>query len=191
MADNPGLNSRYAIFNDSSAVVGLHRQPRPFVLDPRGKWEPSPEQRIFRLAEQGLGRAPWWILSKGEAARMATYEENQKMLQTIGEFGGEVLEMEKDKDWEEILTSMASHGVRSVMIEGGGAIISSLLEKKNQRFVSSVIVTVAPTYLGQGGVVASPERSGDANEARLKDVSWVPMGQDVVMSGRLDLEATP
>ena len=63
-------------------------------------------------------------------------------------------------------------------------VIKDLLRKKNQIFVSCVIVTVAPTYLGAGGVDISPKRTIQAgNEVNLRDVKWMPMGQDVVMAG--------
>lgn len=47
-----------------------------------------------------------------------------------------------------------------------------------------MIVTVAPTFLGAGGVDIAPTRSvEDKNEVRLESVTWMPLGQDVVMAG--------
>lgn len=56
--------------------------------------------------------------------------------------------------------------------------------------IDSVIVTIAPTWLGQGGVVVSPPRRWSADgipipAARLKDVKWHPFGEDVVLCGKL------
>jgi len=53
-----------------------------------------------------------------------------------------------------------------------------------------VIVTIAPTWLGQGGVVVSPVRTTGADgqptaPARLTDVTWCPLGEDVVLCGRI------
>lgn len=60
------------------------------------------------------------------------------------------------------------------------------MRKKNQKYVSSVIVTIAPTYLGAGGVDIAPIRSLKAqNEVNLSGVKWIPLGQDVVMAGIL------
>lgn len=77
------------------------------------------------------------------------------------------------------------------MIEGGGSIINTLLAPANASLVDSVIITIAPTWLGQGGVVVSPERVHDNNNqataaARLKDVKWKQLGDDVILCGRLN-----
>jgi 2,5-diamino-6-(ribosylamino)-4(3H)-pyrimidinone 5'-phosphate reductase len=74
------------------------------------------------------------------------------------------------------------------MVEGGGAVINSLLAAGNIPLVNSVIVTIAPTWLGKGGVVVSPDRPGGENgtvpAARLGSVKWCPLGEDVVLCGR-------
>ncbi|EMT60688.1 5-amino-6-(5-phosphoribosylamino)uracil reductase [Fusarium odoratissimum] len=49
-------------------------------------------------------------------------------------------------------------GLSSVMVEGGGQIINSLLDPQYHELVDSIIITIAPTWLGQGGVVVSPDR---------------------------------
>lgn len=64
-----------------------------------------------------------------------------------------------------ILTSL---GLRSVMIEGGSRVLSSFLHTLKRddgsKLVDTVVVTVAPTFIGEGvGVVP---------EASFKD-SWV------------------
>ena len=65
-----------------------------------------------------------------------------------------------------------------------GQVIKDLLRKKNQKYISSVIVTIAPTYLGDGGVDVAPKRSLEAeNEVHLQGVKWLPLGQDIVMTG--------
>ncbi|KAJ2897759.1 RNA exonuclease 3 [Zalerion maritima] len=56
-------------------------------------------------------------------------------------------------------------------------IINSLLAPTFHDLVDSVIVTIAPTWLGQGGVVVSPDRVQDSvgvpiPAARLSDASW-------------------
>jgi 2,5-diamino-6-(ribosylamino)-4(3H)-pyrimidinone 5'-phosphate reductase len=89
-----------------------------------------------------------------------------------------------------VLEVLAREGIVSVMIEGGGEVINSLLEPAGNAFVDSVIVTIAPTWLGQGGVVVSPPRSvGEdgkpAEPVRLMDVTWCPLGEDVVLCGRI------
>ena len=73
------------------------------------------------------------------------------------------------------------------MIEGGATIINDLLARPD--LVDSVVVTIAPTWLGQGGVSVSPQAKTENNErvnaARLKDTVWRQFGADVVLCGRL------
>ena len=47
-------------------------------------------------------------------------------------------------------------------------------------------MTIAPTYLGAGGVDIAPTRSlKSQNEVNLSGVKWIPLGRDVVMAGIL------
>jgi 2,5-diamino-6-(ribosylamino)-4(3H)-pyrimidinone 5'-phosphate reductase len=213
-ADNPGLNTSFSY--DSKTIVGLAEQPRPFILDPGQSWKPDNCEKMFRLASLGLGRAPWLIFSnspEGDGALQAprgprrrigyiptTEESNMKAaanhlterIKKVQGVGGNFIragnygKSEDGVEWEKILKAMWDNGIRSVMIEGGATVINDLLRARNQHLVTSVIVTIAPTYLGSGGVVVAPLRSAqDENEARLNEVIWIPFGQDVVMAGRL------
>jgi 2,5-diamino-6-(ribosylamino)-4(3H)-pyrimidinone 5'-phosphate reductase len=88
-------------------------------------------------------------------------------------------------DWGVVLDVLASRGVKSIMVEGGAKVIMDLLREDNQRFINSVIITIAPVWLGAGGVVVAPPKKNLAEEVgRLKDVKWIPMGEDVVMAGK-------
>ncbi|KAL3425866.1 riboflavin-specific deaminase domain-containing protein [Phlyctema vagabunda] len=177
-ADNPGLNSRFS--EDGIAVVGLDKQPRPFVLDPRKSLEPNMTPKLLQNAVDGIGRSPWWIIRDGEVVDEQVWG-NVPIIRA-GKYEGK----ESGIDWQTLLVNLAATGVRSIMIEGGAAVINDLLKEKNQKWISSVIVTIAPTYLGTGGVVVSPQRSDTAkNEARLTNVRWLPLGQDVVMTGKV------
>jgi 2,5-diamino-6-(ribosylamino)-4(3H)-pyrimidinone 5'-phosphate reductase len=76
------------------------------------------------------------------------------------------------------------------MVEGGGEVIKSLLAPPGNGFVDSVVVTIAPTWLGQGGVDVVPPRTvgedgRSAEPVRLRDVTWCPLGEDVVLCGRI------
>jgi 2,5-diamino-6-(ribosylamino)-4(3H)-pyrimidinone 5'-phosphate reductase len=93
-------------------------------------------------------------------------------------------------DWHDVFRALHHAGLSSVMVEGGGQIINSLLDPQYHELVDSVIITIAPTWLGQGGVVVSPDRLQDPAgvpipAARLSNVSWHPFGEDVVLCGRL------
>lgn len=185
-ADDPGLNSRYS--ENGQEIVGLPYQPRPFILDPGRSWKEERCKKLFELARQGLGRAPWWITSEDPVQS----EADQARIRKLEEVGGGSIQAgmysgsSNGVDWEAILRALWSTGVRSVMIEGGAAVINDLLREKNQRFISSIVVTIAPTYLGSGGVVVAPQRSAEGkNEAFLHSTTWIPMGQDIVMAAFL------
>ena len=73
------------------------------------------------------------------------------------------------------------------MIEGGASIISTFLS--TPELVQSVIVTIAPTWLGNGGVMVSPDQRKKegvkVNAARLGQTMWRQFGADAVLCGRL------
>jgi 2,5-diamino-6-(ribosylamino)-4(3H)-pyrimidinone 5'-phosphate reductase len=93
-------------------------------------------------------------------------------------------------DWRDVFDALFREDLSSVMVEGGGQIINSLLDPRFHNVIDSVIVTIAPTWLGQGGVLVSPDRLRDSAGtpipvARLSNVSWHPFGEDVVLCGTL------
>jgi 2,5-diamino-6-(ribosylamino)-4(3H)-pyrimidinone 5'-phosphate reductase len=87
-------------------------------------------------------------------------------------------------DWKDI-------PLKSVMIEAGGDVINSLLIPEYLSVISSVIVTIAPTWLGEGGVVVSRQRRLDDGKpiaaARLDHVVWQQFGEDIVLCGKVKI----
>lgn len=174
----------------------LH-QPRPIIIDPRARWEPRESSKIIELVKQGKGKAPFVITSKSPTPPP---EEARNLLE---KYGGKYITLDtipsdndgathRHFDWNLILNVLATReNIKSIMIEGGGSIINSLLsEQRYTALIDSVIVTIAPTWLGQGGVVVSPERRVDEHgyaipASRLTDVKWYPFGEDVVLCGRI------
>ncbi|KAJ5462310.1 hypothetical protein N7530_010515 [Penicillium desertorum] len=162
VADDPGLNCRI------SGVGGL--------------WS----------AGEGRGRAPWIITAVEKPGA-----EKQALLER---YGGRFIQVKMVRthtgrhqiDWPELLVTLKSNGLQSVMVEGGGHVIKSLLSPPYMSLLDSVIVTIAPTWLGEGGVVVSPDRRFDddgnaISAARLKNVKWYPFGEDVVLCGQIKL----
>lgn len=187
VADDPGLNCRLAGVGGYGGI-GWEGQPRPVIVDPSGRWILTPNSRILKTVKEGKGRAPWIVIAPG-----ANVAPNR--IEMLKQFGGTYLGL-LDYNvggrlrWEAILKALAAEGIKSVMIEGGGIVINELLNPEYADFIDSVIVTVAPTYLGRGGVVVSPERRVDETgkpraALRFRDVKWQPLGEDVVMCGRV------
>ncbi|KAK0620378.1 riboflavin biosynthesis protein RibD domain-containing protein [Immersiella caudata] len=177
LADDPGLNCR----------IEGGESPRPIVLDPKGRWAFGEEAKVLQLARRGEGKAPFVFVGTG-----AEVENRRKDL--LERHGGKYVFVERDDrgrfKWTDVLGAVGKEGLASVMVEGGGEVINSLLKAPENELVDSVIITIAPTWLGQGGVVVSPERTVDANgsprpPARLTEVEWHPLGEDIVLCGKL------
>jgi 2,5-diamino-6-(ribosylamino)-4(3H)-pyrimidinone 5'-phosphate reductase len=187
LADNPGLNCR---LEGAGGFGGLGRmwQPRPVVIDPMGRWPIHPECRMLRTAVEGKGKAPWVVVSPGA-------QINPQRLMMLKGYGGDFLRIVEYNQnwrlrWEAVLRALASEGIKSVMIEGGATVLSELLNPEYTNFIDSIIVTVAPTYRGRGGVSVSPDskldQEGKPNAAlNPRDVKWTPLGQNVIMCGNI------
>jgi 2,5-diamino-6-(ribosylamino)-4(3H)-pyrimidinone 5'-phosphate reductase len=141
------------------------------------------ESKVLQLVRAGQGLAPFILVSTGAEVDAARKDLLQR-------HGGKFISLDiKDGGgfvWSEVLGALKDEGLESVMVEGGGHVINSLLKPPENELVDSVIVTIAPTWLGRGGVVVSPERTETSKAAvRLTDVKWCPLGEDVVMCGRI------
>ena len=183
VADNPGLNCRIAGVGGYGSE-GLEGQPRPIIIDPQARWNFTENHKIFQLAKDGKGRAPYIIttLSDPPSEQAAILEKaGGKYITLAPEPGSNKLE------WRDILQALKAEGLQSVMIEGGAAVINALLVPEYLPVINSVIVTIAPTWLGEGGVVVSPPRRTEEGKAitaaRLRHVQWHPFGEDVVLCG--------
>ena len=187
LADNPTLNARLPSAGGYGGL-GWDGQPRPIVIDPSARWVLTPQSAILQAVAAGRARAPWVIIAPGCSIAPAR-------LELLKHYGGKYLglpDLEKGYrlSWEAIFRALAAEGIRSVMVEGGGVVVNELLQPEYARFVSSVVVTVAPTYLGTGGVVVCPTRNVDVMGrprpvVRFRDVRWEQVGEDVVMCGKL------
>jgi 2,5-diamino-6-(ribosylamino)-4(3H)-pyrimidinone 5'-phosphate reductase len=193
VADNPSLNCRVEGVG-GYGLEGLQGQPRPIILDPAARWEFTEDHKIFQLAKQGRGKAPYIITN-----RNAVPGQKGSLLE---ECGGKFIALDTtitndgkhELEWKNILKALQVEGLNSVMIEGGAAVVNSLMLPENMSFISSVIVTIAPTWLGKGGVVVSPDRRYDdvgspIAAARLDGAKWYPLGEDIVLCGKMKLDA--
>jgi 2,5-diamino-6-(ribosylamino)-4(3H)-pyrimidinone 5'-phosphate reductase len=168
VADDPGLNCRL-----EEAIGDPDRQPRPVVLDPNGRWDRQ-NSECLKQAKAGKGKEPWILDKKtvGDRQPPGIWPE-------LGDSATII-------PWQTVFRELYERGIRSVMVEGGGVVINSLLSEQNIALVDSVIITIAPTWLGQGGVVVSPPRSAETNAtAKLTETRWQQFGEDVVLCGRV------
>lgn len=208
-ADDPGLNCRLEV-----EMSGGH-QPRPVVVDPGARWDVGVGSKVVHLAREGRGLGPWVLCAEGvepDPGRRAVLEGvggRYIAVEGVGGVGREGDEKagkgkgkeseEEEQDgsrpvltWDSIFGLLWEEGINSVMVEGGATVINDLLLLANEGLdvVDSVIVTIAPVWLGAGGVTVSPERPVDAQMRRmpgprLTDVMWSQMGDDMVLCGRI------
>ncbi|KAI9673393.1 MAG: 2,5-diamino-6-(ribosylamino)-4(3H)-pyrimidinone 5'-phosphate reductase [Caeruleum heppii] len=183
VADDPGLNCRLA---------GVERadMARPVVLDPRGRWDVDEGTKVVRMAREEMGKGVWVLVGEG-----VEYETMGR--EVVEKVGGKVLYVPVQRstgrmEWSDILQVLSGEGIRSVMVEGGGTVINDLLQPDHAPFVTSLITTIAPVYLGRGGVVVSPDRRLDEHgqavpAARIRDVTWHALGDDMILCGRPDV----
>jgi 2,5-diamino-6-(ribosylamino)-4(3H)-pyrimidinone 5'-phosphate reductase len=189
VADDPGLNCRLEGVGGYGGST-LEGQPRPVIVDPHARWDFSERSKMFVQIRQHLGKAPFIIT--------CVEEPPSKKKEIIESFGGKFIHIptkslssnDQKMSWPDILAALKEEGICSVMIEGGGTVINSLLACRHHHLINSIIITIAPTWLGKGGVVVSPERrveNGNAvPAARLIQPRWSTFGDDVILCGRLN-----
>ncbi len=150
-ADDPRLTTRLASGGD----------PRPVVLD--HTLSTQPEARIFA----GYRRP---ILICGSHA----YSERGEELEAAG---AECEVVPRDTALDTVLRRLASYGIESVMVEGGGEVIASFV---SQSMIDIAVVTIAPVYLG------GYKPSFNDIERRLVRQSIYDVGGDVVLVGKFE-----
>lgn len=199
VADDPGLNCR---LESAGNLQQQQHHPRPVVVDPGARWAVSKESKVVQLAREGRGKGPWVLYAEGGAD--VVDEERRRVVESVG---GRYIPVPMTRRttktgasdakraglaWESTLAVLREQGVESLMVEGGGRVINDLLELANNGvdIVDSVIVTIAPVWLGSGGVTVAPDRPVDGQGKgvpgpRLGDVRWVQMGEDMVLCGKV------
>jgi riboflavin-specific deaminase-like protein len=85
-----------------------------------------------------------------------------------------------------LLVQLARLGVSSLMVEGGASVISAFLA---QGLVDLLVLTIAPVWVGglhaiEPGIFSSA--SGQAAFPRLQKVECQPLGEDLILWGRLN-----
>jgi diaminohydroxyphosphoribosylaminopyrimidine deaminase/5-amino-6-(5-phosphoribosylamino)uracil reductase len=107
--------------------------------------------------------------------------------------GATVLELPADAggrvDLPALLSELHSLGVRSVMVEGGAALITSFL---CERLVDRLAVCIAPKILGRGIEAVGDLGIHDlTNSLILTDTSVTPYGVDLVLDSRVEYPDSP
>ena len=107
--------------------------------------------------------------------------------------GATVLKLPADAagrvDLHALLAELHSLGVRSVMVEGGAALITSFL---SERLVDRLAVCIAPKILGRGIEAVGDLGIGDLTDSlTLTDISITHYGVDLVLDSRVEYPDGP
>lgn len=159
LADDPRLTVRR---------VDAGRDPEPVVLD--SALRTPPRARLLR------GRRRAWIAAGPEADA-----ERERRLTAAG---ARVLRLPTDGGGrirlDALLHALRERGMGSLMVEGGGQVITSFLAA---RLVDHLVITLAPTLVGGVRAVGSlTVAAGDF--PRLEGLRHRRVGEDLVLSGR-------
>jgi 3,4-dihydroxy 2-butanone 4-phosphate synthase/GTP cyclohydrolase II len=120
--------------------------------------------------------APWIATTK-----RASFECQQKLEAA----GARVLRLPSTPsgqvDLRHLLSDIAHLGIRSLMVEGGAAIISSFLA---DHLVDRLVVTIAPLLVGGLNAVSHNHNNG-LNLPKLSRTQYQKLGNDIVFLGDL------
>jgi riboflavin-specific deaminase-like protein len=104
--------------------------------------------------------------------------------------GGEVIRCRRDRqgrvDLPHMLQQLGERGIRSLMVEGGGQVISSFIEA---RLVDQMIITIAPRLVGGLPALDRPAVN-NGSLLRLNPVSYQPCGPDLILWAQPQWEDT-
>ena len=158
--DNPGLDVRH--------VDG--KQPCRVVIDE--KLESPSDANLFNIGE-------------GDKTLLFTSAETSEKLKSIEAKGVRVIKYKSvdgiDIKW--MLGELVTHGISSVLVEGGSKIFSSFLDSG---LVDRYIIFVNPSIMGSGLDTFDTDGFSVSNRLELKDVSVELIGEDIMVQGLPD-----
>jgi len=194
MNDNPQLNVRHLPFPAQNTHFQHYHHPRPLILDPHLRL--SPTCKLIINATKGAGVAPWVIsatppeiegffANEDDGEKRKQWEARRDVLQAAGvtiilvepeSIHPGLPPATSDLPLPAVLRTLREKGIRSVMVEGGARVIQSFLASRH--LVDSMIVTIAPVFLGRGSVGYG---GGLEDVPGLKYVSTEVLGRDTVV----------
>lgn len=137
--DNPQLNARLL-----SCPPAVSQLPRPIVLD--AKLRMPVDCKLIRNHAAGVGQRPLVLTSD------AASSDRRAQLEMAGV---EVIQLPHTGsasellDWTVLLQHIHAAGVRRLMVEGGAAVIDSLMQQPQH--IDALLVTIAPVTVGTDG----------------------------------------
>lgn len=132
--------------------------PQPIIMDTSLRF--SPTCKLLKNFRQGTGRQPWLICSN------AFTDEISRRREVLEAAGARVVPVSltgnNNESLNTVLTTVRALGIQSLMVEGGQQIISSFLSAtRKYRLIDTLIITVAPTFVGDQGISALSSETTD------------------------------
>lgn len=165
--DNPRLSNR----------LWGNDQPRPIILDPYLKY-------IQQLGKTRKVKNAIVCCSEDAKLDGTQYDNNLMYLRCKMDKKGRLL------DLLDVFQQLKSqYNIRSIMVEGGATVISSLV---SQRLVDCVCLTIAPKFIGQqqglSPITSIPENESDyrwidlvkSTTAANSSTQWFALGSDCI-----------
>lgn len=149
--------------------------PQPVIVDSRGRTPLT--ARLWQHAK------PPWIAS-------ALGQDQTGPIDALAAAGASILPTPLHNgqlDLAHLLDQLGARGVRSLMVEGGATIISTLLSR---RLVDYAVITVSPRFLG--GTTVTNGASGLARAMpTLTNTAYTPSGDDLLVWGDVTYASQP
>ncbi|KAJ7786582.1 dihydrofolate reductase-like domain-containing protein [Mycena metata] len=175
--DNPQLNTRLL---PPAPADAPDRNPRPIIIDSRLRLPPT--CKLLNNYKAGTGRQPW-VVSSEPSQRDAEWEARRDALTAAG---ARVLLLPEHSSAARIpalLTLLRAEGIRTLMVEGGAAVISAFGACATT-CVNTILITTAPRLVGAAGVgYEMPEQD---DEHGFHTVETRLVGRDSVVALRRD-----
>lgn len=161
LVDDPRLTVRH--------VAGEH--PRPIIVD----------SRLRTPLDSNLLRR-----SGGSPIIATTEDASAHKARSLDAAGATVVRVPEDEDGlvdlPSLFASLAAIDIRSVMIEGGARLITSVLRG---RLADQLVLTVSPRFLGGVHAVSGLTALDADARPRLTHAYYAAMGDDLVVHGEI------
>ncbi|GAA6059074.1 hypothetical protein JCM10212_002045 [Sporobolomyces blumeae] len=171
--DNPQLIARIP------SMLPVDQQPTPIVLD-RHLETPPGCRLIENFTDRKIGKRPVIVCDETYVQTL----EGRRRKEALEQAGATVVDIPSGSNGRIELSSLvrdqnlARHLGRSLMIEGGSAVLSSFIASPD---VDRVVVTVAPVFVGEEGVgIVKP----GTRVPRLHHLATQLFGRDTVFAGQ-------
>jgi diaminohydroxyphosphoribosylaminopyrimidine deaminase / 5-amino-6-(5-phosphoribosylamino)uracil reductase len=140
--------------------------PQPIVLD--SKLRMPLQARLLERTDQRC-----WVA--------CTDKSDHERISAVEGRGAEVIHCRHDRqgrvDLPHLLQQLGERGIRSIMVEGGGQVITSFIEA---RLVDQMIITIAPRLVGGLAVLDRPAVC-NGSLLHLNPVSYQACGPDLML----------